>query len=238
MPAGRCRRPGCRRRDQTGSGAPAGPPRKDEATDKWKRRVGDDVIEQIVASITPPWPANENRDDAQQRRRRAAEEDHREDERQEAARDLDLAGRMFSGQIAENREAEQDPEQRRIPVAPGHLAQRQPPRRRAAPAPKNDLRCGSVFCHGGPCDGAYYPATFTWVPRTAPITCSGSRHSSLQLKTLEPQGRSARPLDGLPAPCSALRGPRTQRSSPQNQERRQVCAFCIKMSDAMSAHLI
>ena len=95
-----------------------------DAAEQREGRVGEDVVEQVVPGVAPAQPAGEDRGDADQRRRRAAEEDHRQDQGEEAAGDLDLRLGRDRGQVAEDREGEQDAEQAEVPIALGGVARR------------------------------------------------------------------------------------------------------------------
>ncbi len=88
-----------------------------DAAEQREDRVGEQVVEQVVAFVVPAHePADEHRGDADQRSRRTAEEDHRQDQGEEGARDLDLGFGRDRGQVAEDREGEQDGEEREVPV--------------------------------------------------------------------------------------------------------------------------
>ena len=93
-----------------------------DPADQREGRVGEQVAEQVVRLVAPAaQPAGEHRGDADQRRRRAAEEDHRQDQGEEGAGDLDLGLGGDRGEVAEDREGEQDPEQGGIPVGLGRV---------------------------------------------------------------------------------------------------------------------
>ncbi len=103
---------GVRRRDPE----PAGRLVEGDAADQREGGVGEDVVEQVVRRVAPARPADQDRQDPDHRGRRAAEQDHRQDEGEEAAGGLQAGGGFDRGQVAEDREAEQDAEQRQVPV--------------------------------------------------------------------------------------------------------------------------
>ena len=80
-------------------------------------RVGEQVVEQVVASVAPAQPADEDRRGADQRRRSAAEKDHGDHQRQEAPGDLHLRLGGDRGEVAEHREGQQGRKQAEVPVA-------------------------------------------------------------------------------------------------------------------------
>jgi hypothetical protein len=92
---------------------------EEDAPEQREERVGEHVVQQVVPVVAPAQPPGEDGGDADQRGGGAPEEDHRDDEGEEAARDLHLRLSGHCGQVAEDREGEQDREQRQIPVTGG-----------------------------------------------------------------------------------------------------------------------